>query len=108
IGAHYPHIFEGSYTHFHVEKMTPAQRRFFEEMDAFVFRAGAKTVGLVMGHPTDWSTYYVRTVALLPDARHRGFTAAFGEAIYGPLAAVGVERVEGDTSPANMALTKVF
>lgn len=108
IEAHYPEIFEGAYANFHVEKMTPAKRRFFEEMDAFLFRLGERAVGLVLAHPTDWSTYYIRTFTVLPEARHRGFTAAFGEAVYGPLVAAGVERMESDTSPANVASIRVF
>ena len=33
---------------------------------SIIFRAGAETVGISAGHPSDWSSYYIRTFAILP------------------------------------------
>lgn len=106
IVEHLPEIFDGASANFLAEKMTSAKRRFFEEMDAFLFRSDERVIGLALGHPTDWSTYYVRTLAVLPEVRQRGLRPAFSEFIFEPLRAAGVERVECHTSPANIIMLR--
>lgn len=83
------------------EGLTPAKRRFFERSDRFLFRDGERPIGLLMGQPQDWSTYYWRTVAFLPEYQGRGLLAAALERLDSALASAGVLRVEGDTAPNN-------
>lgn len=90
------------------EETTEAKRRFGEEMDAFVFRAGAKVVGLLVAHPSDWSTYYWRVATVLPEYRQRNLLASLGELLYPPLRAAGVKRMELDTSPANRPMVRLL
>ncbi|MBX3211350.1 MAG: GNAT family N-acetyltransferase [Labilithrix sp.] len=90
------------------EEMTEAKRRFGEEMDVFVFRDGEKIVGVVTGNPSDWSTYYWRTVAFLPEYRQRNLLTLFTERCCAPFRAAGVSRMEVDTSPANRATVRAF
>jgi hypothetical protein len=71
--------------------------------DFFEFRHEARTVGLLVGTPVDWSTYYVRSAAALPAYQGRKLIQRFLPVVFAELAAAGVERVEADTSPANMA-----
>jgi hypothetical protein len=104
---HYTEIFSTGDGRFFTEMMSEAKRRFFSEMDIFVLRAGTETVGIVMGHPADWSTYYVRSAALLAEQRARGVFPRFLEHFYGPLRDAGVERIEADASPSNQAVIRL-
>jgi GNAT superfamily N-acetyltransferase len=75
--------------------------RFIEDSDIFLIRAEGRTVGALVGHPSDSSTYYVRSMALLPEYRGRGTYPQLMQHLASVLRAAGVERLEGDTSPAN-------
>jgi ribosomal protein S18 acetylase RimI-like enzyme len=68
-----------------------------------------KMVGIMVGAPEDWSSYYVRVFALAPAYQRPGLTRRFvRECLFEPLARHGVERVIADTSPANAAMTHLF
>jgi GNAT superfamily N-acetyltransferase len=104
IGEQYPRMFAAADgASWLANPMTEAKRRFYRDADIFLFREGDRAVGLQIGHPTDWSTYYVRTVALLPDHRGRGLLAGLTAHVASVLAGVGVERLEGDIPPTNTA-----
>jgi RimJ/RimL family protein N-acetyltransferase len=90
------------------EAMTEAKRRFSAEMDVFAFRIGETVVGVLAGHPSDWSTYYWRTAAFLPEYRGRHLMTRFAERCGEPLRALGVQRMEVDTSPANRAMVRML
>ena len=109
IREHYARIFGAAENEarFLASPMTEAKRRFCQEADVFLFRVEGKTVGMFMSHPSDWSTYYMRTAALLPEYRGRGLVSRFMERICAPLRAVGVERLEGDVSPANTPMMRL-
>lgn len=83
------------------DPMTPAKLRFLEASDRFVFVDGSRSVGVLVGQPVDWSTYYWRTVAFLPDYQGRGLLAAALERTDAVMREVGIERVEGETAPVN-------
>lgn len=87
---------------------TEAKRRFGAEMDTLCLCDGTRTVGLLIGHPLDWSTYYWRSVALLPEYRSRHALAQLMELTYEPLARVGIERVEGECSPTNAPMMRTL
>jgi hypothetical protein len=101
---HYARIFGVEPERFFVEGMTDAKRRFGDEQDVFVFRKEGKTIGVATGHPTDWSTYYIRTFALLPEYRELGWCHDWIRAIAEPLRKAGCDRWEADCSPANAAV----
>lgn len=108
IREHYQRIFgDASDGRFYVEQMTEAKRRFGDEMDVFVFRSSGQTVGIAIAHPTDWSTYYVRSFAVLPEFRERRFCTEFVERIIEPLRRVGVDRFESDCSVANQPMVRL-
>jgi RimJ/RimL family protein N-acetyltransferase len=83
--------------------MSAAKLRFFEDADVFLIKDDGELVGLEIAHPTDWSTYYLRTHALLPAYRGRGIMAEMMKRRSEVLATVGVQRIEGDVVPANVA-----
>jgi GNAT superfamily N-acetyltransferase len=85
------------------DPMTEKKIAFYREADVFVVRDGGRCIGLQIGHPTDWSSYYVRTVALLPEYRGRGIVAQLTARMVEVLRDAGIERVEGDVPPANVA-----
>jgi hypothetical protein len=87
---------------------TEAKRRFFAEMDYFILRVGERDAGIVLGHPSDWTTYYVRSAALLPAYRDRHLLTQFSERLYEPLRASGVERIEAECSPANVPMARLL
>jgi len=103
IAENYARIFgtEDGQARFLVEPMTPAKRRFGLEMDVFLFRVEGKTIGVVMAHPSDWSTYYLRSAAYLPEYRGRHLVQGFAEGICEPLRSAGVVRIESDVTPTN-------
>ena len=91
VQEHYPAIFgqkdlEGRFL---PSPTTEAKRRFFLEMDYFVFRVGDDVAGVLMGHPTDWTTYYIRSAALLPEYRERRVLTQFLDRLDQPLRAAG-------------------
>lgn len=110
IRTHYGAIFgaEEVADRFLPSPMTEAKRRFFAEMDFFVFRVGQETAGVFVANPTDWSSYYLRSTAVLPQHRQRRLMTHFFERLAEPLRAAGVERIEADVSPANAAIIRVL
>jgi hypothetical protein len=110
VQQHYGRIFGsgGSEARFLKDPLTETKRRFGSEMDVIQFRAPEGVVGILMGHPTDWTTYYMRTVAILPEYRERRLLTRFMERSYAPLRAVGVERIEGECSPANLPMMRML
>ncbi len=110
MGAHYATLFgaEEVAGRFLPSTMTEAKRRFFAEMDFFVFRVGQETAGVFVGHPTDWSSYYLRSTAILPQYRERRLMTRFFERLAEPLRAAGVERIEAECSPANAPIIRVL
>jgi len=101
--THYPAIFRVAHsaTRLLPESNGPAKRAFLELSDRFAFRCGGATVGVLVGNPIDWSSYYWRTVAFVPRLQGRGVLAAAMALTEPLLAAAGVERIEGDVAPTN-------
>ena len=105
---HYPRIFGVESERFFFEGMTDAKRRFGDELDVFVFRSEGRTVGVATGHPTDWSSYYVRTFALLPECRERRWCSEWVQRLGKTLGEAGCDRWEADCSPANRAVMRLL
>jgi hypothetical protein len=63
---------------------------------------------LLICTPLDWSSYYVRSAALLPEYQGRQAIQHFLSGVLFPeLTRAGVERVELDTSPSNLAMMHI-
>jgi RimJ/RimL family protein N-acetyltransferase len=88
--------------------MTEAKRRFCEEMDILLYRAAGRTVGVCTAHPTDWSTYYIRTLSLLPEYRERRFLTDFETHMTPALKRAGAARYEAECSVANTPMIRFF
>ena len=61
----------------------------------------------MIGEPEDWSSYYIRTLAILPDYQRPALLRRFVRAcLEEPLTAHHVERVTAETSPSNVAMSR--
>jgi hypothetical protein len=77
--------------------------------DLIELRHADNTVGVLMGAPEDWSTYYVRIFALHRSYQRPAMTRLFiRDCLFSPLIEHGVERISADTSPANIAMSRLF
>lgn len=103
VAEHYSKIFGagGAAGRFHEEGSSPAKDRFTDEMDTFALRDQGRMVGAVMCHPTDWSSYYIRSFALLPEAQARGVGSRFLQIAAPILRDAGVARFEAECAPGN-------
>ncbi len=71
--------------------------------DLFLFRDGPDPVGLFVGNPLDWSSYYIRSTAFLPEYRGNALYQGFLAHAFEVLRAAGVARIEAETAPSNLA-----
>jgi RimJ/RimL family protein N-acetyltransferase len=87
-----------------------AKRRYLQlgcDLIELIFEG--RTVGVLVGAPEDWGSYYVRIFAMLPSFQRPALIRRFGrECLFAPLAECGVQRVVADTSPANLAMARCF
>lgn len=80
-----------------------------DDCDLIEFRQADQTIGVLVGAPEDWSSYYVRAFAMRRDFQRPGVIRRFvRDCLFTPLAEHGVERIAADTSPANVAMTRLF
>lgn len=77
--------------------------------DLIELRQAEQTIGVLIGAPEDWSSYYVRVFAMRRDFQRPGMIRRFvRNCLFEPLAARGVERICADTSPSNVAMSRLF
>ena len=77
--------------------------------DVLELRHDERTVGVLIGAPEDWSSYYVRMFAVLQTYQRPALRRRFvRECLFEPLVAQRVERVIADTSPTNLGMALVF
>lgn len=107
ISAHYPALFEHDQrpSRFRSGGSAESRRRYYQAAgDFFEFRReGGETVAVLICTPVDWSTYYVRSAAALPEYQGRGVIQRFFPHLFERLRLAGVERVEADAAPSNFA-----
>lgn len=108
ISQHYAAMFPSEPNRFFTEQLTETKLRYLAEADCFLFRADGRQVGVCIAHPTDWATYYIRTMAILPEYRGRSFTAEFLHHLWGILPTVGVTRFEAETAPTNIPVNRLL
>jgi RimJ/RimL family protein N-acetyltransferase len=90
------------------EPMGPAKLQFLRESDVLAFRHDEKLVGYLLGQPSDWSSYYVRSLTILPRWRGQGLIAAIAAGLDRTLRTAGVQRIEADTASDNAAMALGF
>lgn len=70
--------------------------------DAFLFWDAGEAVGLFVGNPIDWATYYMRSTAFVRQYQGRMLCQRFLSAFCPVLARAGVARIETETAPSNL------
>ena len=107
---HYRSIFqEKEETPFSSTNLGPNKERYYRGAgDFFEIKKDERTIGIVVGTPVDWSTYYVRSAAVLPAFQAKQLGSRLLRFMFPVLAAAGVERVEADTSPSNLAAMQLL
>jgi hypothetical protein len=110
IAAHYAEIFEQDMERagFFGEPFDGAKMRYMQSADVLEVRQAGQTIGLLIGAPSDWSTYYLRSVAFLRAYQGRQLHARILPWMFGELARAGVRRVEAETSPSNLATVQLL
>ena len=110
IGQHYAAVFEeeAGASPFATD-LSAAKTQYYRIFgDFFDFYHGDELAGLLVCTPTDWSSYYIRSAALIPKYQGRRIVQQFYQDVMFPvLQGAGVERVEFDTSPANLAMMHI-
>ncbi len=102
---HYREIFqadldEGSFLH---SEMNAAKGRFYREAaDFIVFKKNGSIVGTFVGNPSDWSSYYLRNIAILPEHQGKKIHQTFLDHFIALISSY-VDRVEAEVSPSNLA-----
>lgn len=86
-----------------VSEILPHARNVYlrEHADLFLIRSDDEPVGYVICNPTDWSTYYLRSTAVLPSFQRRGIFSQLLVFLGETLATLGVARLVLDTNPMN-------
>lgn len=87
-----------------------AKQVYFESFcDLMECRRRGETIGIFIGAPEDWSTYYCRVLAIRPDLNTRSLLRRFSkECVEAPLRRLGVERLIGETGPSHTAMARLF
>ena len=80
-----------------------------DDCDLIELRVDDETVGSLIGAPEDWSSYYVRVFAMRREFQRPGMIRRFiRDCLFSPLIEHGVERISADTSPSNIAMSRLF
>lgn len=91
-------------TQFQWFETSPAKAKFYElTCDFFAFKAAGRVVGIGLGHPSDWSTYYMRNVTIEPEYQGRKYYQTLMQQIMVALTEKGVARIEFHISPQSTA-----
>lgn len=101
---HYGALFGDSETSpfFSGDSRAARERYLTHVCDVFVFKDGSRAVGLFIGNPVDWSTYYMRSLAFLEEYQGRSLHQRLLDELFAMLAKGGVCRVEVETAPSNL------
>lgn len=87
-----------------------AKRRYLESAcDLIELRDAGQTVGVMVGAPEDWSSYYIRIFALKRSYQRPRLIRRFCcDYLFARLLAHDVQRVAAETSPANIATSRTL
>lgn len=108
--ARFPQLREETQDRAISQNMAYAKRRYLRTYcDLLELRCDGETVGLFIGAPEDWSTYYCRILAFDPQRTARPLIRKlFNACLIDPLTRLGVERLVGDTAPTNAIMNRWF
>jgi hypothetical protein len=110
IRAHYKDIFPSvPGSPFGRVETSPAKERYYRHAaDFFEFRKGEQPIALMIGDPIDWSSYYIRSTAVVREYQGMTLMQRLFPIVFERLARAGVERVEADASPSNATSVQIL
>lgn len=110
IREHYAAIFhEDAHSPFSTSRAGSQKERYYRLAgDFFEFKDGDRTMGLLVGTPVDWATYYIRSAAVLPEYAGRRTIQDLLPMLFDVLRSAGIERVQADTNPSNLATIHIL
>lgn len=100
----FPQIYPRStWERFTGELARRSKDRFYSGMaDCLSLETAGNCIGIFIGMPGDWSSYYIRNVSLTPTHQGKGLYQEFLTKLLPFLGKAGVERIEVDVSPNNL------
>lgn len=95
---------------FLLEPTTSEKSKYLSSVvDSFLFRnSTGKEVGVFLGNLTDWNSYYLRFMGLLPECQGRELFRKFVEALSQILTPYGLKRIELHVSPSSLAVVRAL
>jgi hypothetical protein len=110
LNAEFPTLTEEALSAPSSELVARAKRTYLEtDCDSIELRHRGRTVGVLLGAPEDWSSYYIRIFAVTQSYQRPALIRRFGrECLFERLAAHEVQRVLADTSPVNIAMSRTL
>jgi hypothetical protein len=110
LGSHFPSLTEEGLGSAPSASMLDAKRSYLRTAcDVIELRQDGETVGVMVGAPEDWSSYYVRIFAVMREFQRPVLVRRFArDCVFEPLIAHEIERVIADTSPGNIAMSRLF
>ena len=104
MAEHAPEIFAlAPDSPFLFSRSSPAKSEYYEHLaDHFALWQGEQLVGVVTANASDWSSYYLRNIAILPAFQGQGMQRELFEHFFRILRRHGVERFEIEISPSNV------
>jgi hypothetical protein len=69
---------------------------------SFIEESSGRLIGIATGLPSDWSTYYIRHCALIPEMQGKHVGHHYIAVLIAALTDAKVSRLECDVSPANL------
>ena len=103
IEKHHDRIFDSVHSdHFFQEPMTDKKEAFLRDRtDHFLFQKDGAVMGVVMGNPIDWCSYYVRYCAFEEQFQKLGIVQHSFPVLIDYISSMGFQQIEIDVSPSN-------
>lgn len=110
LASEYPSLTEDAVAGGKRRRVAQAKRDYLEAAcDLIELRHHERTVGVLVGAPEDWSSYYIRIFAVLQAYQRPRLIRRFcRDWLFERLRAHDVQRVIADTSPANIATSRTL
>jgi hypothetical protein len=110
LSAEYPSLTEEALASAVQVGINSAKRRYLETAcDLIELRHAGQTVGVMVGAPEDWGSYYIRIFAVKRSYQRPRLIRRFcRDYLFARLRAHDVQRVVADTSPANVATSRML
>ncbi len=103
IEKNHDRIFDSAQSdHFFQEPMTEKKETFLrDKTDHFLFQKDGNVIGVVMGNPIDWCSYYIRYCAFEEKFQKLGIVQHSFPVLIQSISSMGFQQIEIDVSPSN-------